>query len=782
MTHLRTLLLGPQKLLFLLVGLALGILCASVPVTSALDYPLSLVLAPLFGVAFLVWGAFRLPEPDEPFWRPWAVLASTFAAALIGPAAASAMGHVCEPVYGFGFLVLGPLMSGACGLAAGGALRRFVTRRWLRIVLVVALILGDVLIALAEFYFTPSVRFYGWLFGMYHGAIYDEAVRITAPYLWMRTRDLLWVLGLVVWGRSEVGRFTHWVALAGAVLLLALSPWLKYAASYIPLQSALSQAHQTSHFTVWTTPSGKASAIAPRLAEDLEFRLWQQQQFLGVREPGDPIDVYLYESPAQKESLMGAGKTTISKPWRNEVHLHSHRPTESLIAHELAHVVLASYSDALLAVPSSWGLVPKPGILEGAATAVERGSATLTAHGWARAMRDIGKLPDMESILSGLSFWGHSGALAYTASGSFIRHLLEEHGAERFAALYGGASFLEAYGREAGELLAEWNEYLDTVPVSETDLLFAEFLFTQPSVFEKVCPYAGARCFQSLAAAIRGKRTQEALGLARRTLLLTDGDVRLGKEVGRLLLAIGEESAAREILGVDPGLDVEKAGRSMEIALLLWDLDARWLLGRGPDALAGYQELAADAAAARMLGTELGWRLALSSRASRLPVRRLLLTPMLDDQFENTAAELVSESNDLPLEERLLLGRSLLGKVKWEEKALGLLLPWLDRGMEAWLAEVKGWKQKALTEEMACSLYVDLALKASAVQIMRGELEAASLRLASLMPLAQYSPATPSLGACFTPGIEEAITDLQLRVLWKRQYLGMDQEKTGQQE
>lgn len=777
-----TWLLGPWKLLFPLLGLVVGVACAVFPLTSSLDYPLSLVLAPLFGVTFLGWAAFRSPCNGEPLWRPWAVLAATFAAVLVGPSVRSAMGHVCEPVYGVGFLLLGPLMSGACGLAAGQALGRFVKRGRVRLFLVILLVLGDALIAAAEFYFTPSVRFFGWLFGMYHGAIYDEAVRITTPYLWLRAKDLAWVAAFVIWGRTETGRYSHWVALAIAAMLLVCSPWLGFTASYVPLRSALSQAEHTTHFVVWTTPNGKASTIASRLAEDLEFRLWQQQQLLGVPAPTEMVNVYVYESPAQKERLMGAGKTTISKPWRNEIHLHSHRPSESLVAHELAHVLLASFSNSMLSVPSTWGLIPKPGLLEGAATAVERGSSTLTTHGWAKAMREVGRLPDMEAILTGLSFWGHSGALAYTACGSFVRFLLEMDGIGPFAELYGGASFDEAYGKPVSELLSQWHEYLDGVPVTQSDKTFAEFLFLQPSVFEKVCPYAGARCFQALASAVRGQRPEEALALARRVLLLTDGDPRMGKEVGRLLLASGLEAPAREILGMDPGLQFNRAGRSLEIALTLWDLDARWLLGRGPDARAGYEELATDGAATRMLGTELGWRLVLSLRASRLPVRRLLLAPTLDDRFEAVASELLAEHDELSLAERLLLGRALLGKVAWESRALSLLLPWLDLGLDSWIAEVSAWQVPALTHDMACSLYVDLALKTATVQILRGELAPASARLDALVQQAQRRGQTCPDLTCFTPGIQEAIADLQLRVLWKRQYLGIDQEKTGQQE
>ncbi len=283
-----------------------------------------------------------------------------------------------------------------------------------------------------------------------------------------------------------------------------------------------------------------------------------------------------------------------------------------------------------------------------------------------------------------------------------------------------------------------------------------------------------------MGAAIRAKRGDDALALARRALVMTDGDPRMGKELGRLLLALGDAASAREILGVDPGIDVSKANRSMEISLLLWDLDVRWLLGRGQDALKGYQELAQDSAARRLLGTELAWRLALASRPARLSLRRLLVAPVLDDEFETIAGELASQSALLPLIERLVMAQKLLGKLAWENQALAVLLPWLEQGQEAWQQEVLTWKHPVLDRAQACSLYVDLGLKTATVATMREQIADAERILKRLEQ--ESTDLTGTEGLCFTPGILEAIADLRSRVLWKRQYLGENQEKTGQEE
>lgn len=804
MSEGRTLLGRQESRILWGLGLILGAVLSLFSVTRALDYPLSLVLSPTLGLLFLGWGAFSSTAVAPAHRaRPWVVLVATWASTLVGPAVGSALTTICEPLYGMGFLLLGPLASGACGLVAGMAIQRWIKRTRWRILAICGLILGELGIVVAEFWFSPGVRFFGWLFGMYHGAIYDEAVRITSPYVWLRVKDLLWAGALYLWtsplqpspgpsddessatrrGTQPIARFTPWACLAGSFMLLAFSPWLRFTATELPVNQALSHNHVSRHFVLHATPAGKMRPLLPRLAEDLEYRLWQQDQLFQLAEPTDPIQIYVYESPQQKEALMGAGRTTVSKPWRREIHFHSVKPGESLVAHELAHVLLSQASDSMLAVPSKWGVLPKPGILEGAATAVERGGARMTGHGWAKAMREIGKRPDMTSILTGLSFWGHTGALAYTACGSFVRFLLEAYGPAPFATLYAGAEFSEAYQKPLPTLLEEWDRFLDSVEVAPGDLLLAEFLFTQPSVFQKTCPHAGARCLQEMMVAVRQQKADEAAGLAKRSLVLTQGDPRTGREVASLLLAANAVQQARDILGSDPGIDVEAAGKSLQISLHLWDLDTQWLLGKGRQAHDGYAELAQDTAVRTLLGPELTWRLLMSDKVTSKAMRRLLVAPILDKELEPLVSDLLADAAALPKLDQVALGRFLLGRPKWEEQAMALLSPLVESQAPEWLLKLTTGENPALSPAQGCSLYVELSLKLATAHIFRGELTDAT---ALLQRLEQTSPAgTPMDQAdaeCIPPGVRETISDLQRRILWKRQYLEENQERTKQEE
>jgi len=764
------------------LGFLLGIGCSLFRVTGVIDYPLSLVLSPLFWLLFVVWGAWpgRAVDPVDP--GAWLMLGATWLASMAGPAVRSGLGNVCEPIYGLAFMVLGPLFSGAAGMVAGWAVGRLVKRSLWRAGLLLLLLISGLLLVAAEFLLTPHVRFYGWFFGMYHGAIYDEAVRITWPYIWLRVKDSLWILG-IVWllkggaveaaaGGEQVTRARRIVvatAFAGALCLLLLSPWLGFTASYVRLNEVLAERHSTEHFVVHTTPGGKAAAVAARVAEDLEFRLWQQEELFGVGAPVEPISVYLYESPGQKERLMGAGKTTIAKPWLGEMHLHSHKAGESLFAHELAHVLLADHADSLLGVPSDFGVLPRPGVMEGAAMAVERGGGRLTLHGWARAMRDIGRLPPLESILDGLSFWSYAGPVAYSASGSFIRYLLESRGSPPFLRLYGGAGFSEAYGEELGSLLEEWHGFLDGQEVSQADLLLAELAFKRPSVFEKVCPHAGARCVEKVRhAVVRGEKS-EALGYARRAMSLVEGDVRVGREVGTLLMAGDAVAEASELLGQwGPG---EEVGGSLGLMLELWRLDALWLTGLSREANRGYLALQEEPDARVALGVELSWRVLLSGGATSSITRRLLLVPMLPRELEQAVPELLGEG---PLKPAFgaVAGRVLAGRPKWEEEGASLMGSALASSGE-WLWGSRAAREGILGVEQLCAVEVDLVLRLAQVKTLRGELDEAQLLIDRLGGRADRGlGGLPPLTRCITPGLAESTADLQRRILWKRRNPG----------
>jgi len=618
--------------------------------------------------------------------------------------------RVCEPLYGMGFMLLGPFSTACVAGTLGTAMGHRVRRRWVAAALLVTLALASVACALAEFLGTCQVRVYATLFGLYHGAVYDEAVFIEPAYLWLRVWNGAGVAWLLASMRPpgpkqkrlpRLGvRLPTAAAAALFVVLTAASPFLGFVGTSIPLHRALSQELAGEHFTIRFAPRGRGARLAPLMASDLEFRRAQISDWLDLPGTSPRITVYLYEDELQKQRLMGAGRTSIAKPWLHQLHVHAREAGSTLMAHELAHVLLGEISDSWLGLPVDGLGIPRPGIMEGAAVAVERGASRLTKHQWARAMRDIGRQPPMAEILEGLGFWRQSSLLAYTACGSFIRFLVQEYGPTPFAALYAGASFTHAYDRPLPSLLDEWNLFLDTIPVDESDLEMARFVFSRPPVFDKVCPYAGGRCLSRTVAAMRAGNNQLTLPLARRAMQLTEFDLFLGRRFARLLLAANAVEEGGVLLNALAAKAGEKSGGAGLAGLRLGMADGLWLNQQPGEAAGLFRELA-DGPAGKWLGIGLKLRLILVNLKLDPDVVRMTVGAYAGPDGRELLSSLLERRAGLHPAARIRLGYALSGHPRFHAQAVALLeedLPYADQQLPelAWEVSMAAARLRAL--------------------------------------------------------------------------------------
>lgn len=635
-------------------ALLAGAVLALVPLLRAVDYPLALAAAPAASVIAAVWGSRHGRASLARFVPRCAGLALAVTAFLVLPSALSSVvsGSVCDPLYGMLFVLLGPVPSAVVAAACGAVLARRVPvrRRAWATAAAVALVLLSPAVPVAEFLWSPSVRFYGTFFGLYHGAVYDEAVFVDPALAWLRCWNLSGLAALAGLALHSEHRGPRdrtdregadppatcpqpgsprvrvaasalaAVGAAGFVALGVLGPRLGFLQTPGRSLDVLAATAEAPGFEVRYREGGKAARVAGLVAADMTFRAARIQRFLGAG-PADGIRVYLYDSPGAKARVMGAGRTSIAKPWRNELHVHTADPGANVLAHELAHVMLAQASGEPLGVPADLLVFPRAGIVEGAAVAVERGQSLLTTHQWAAAMRAIGKQPDLPSIMAGLRFWASASSVAYTACGSFVRHLVETRGAASFLEVYGGDSFDAAYGASLEDLVAEWNRFLDSIPLSADDLDLARFVFSPPSVFEKTCPYAVGRCMDQAARALAAGRPATIASLARVALAMGRDDPAGAVKLARLQLSAGLPAQARTLIEetADSG-----AGPVLQAATRMALADALWL-DEGSDPAASIYEELAQTPARRWLGDELRLRRLAAAERVAGPVRTLLL-------------------------------------------------------------------------------------------------------------------------------------------------------------
>jgi hypothetical protein len=251
------------------------------------------------------------------------------------------------------------------------------------------------------------------------------------------------------------------------------------------LERTLGGVVRTEHFAIYYRPESCDSSRIARIADEHEYLLARLMDLFALVKI-DPIASYLYPSGESKQNLIGAGSTSIAKPWNRQVHV-SLPSLEGVLGHELVHVVAGRFGRPVIHANLSTGLV------EGLAMALDETRGERTSHQYAAAMRKQGIAPDITSLMSFRGFAVHSSAVSYVLAGSFCRYLIDRYGIRRIAQVYGGSDYETVYARPLAALVGEWGGFLDRIQVSGEDTLVVDAFFRRPGVFGKVCPRLAAR-------------------------------------------------------------------------------------------------------------------------------------------------------------------------------------------------------------------------------------------------------------------------------------------------
>src|SRR5690606_3854576 len=161
---------------------------------------------------------------------------------------------------------------------------------------------------------------------------------------------------------------------------------------------------------------------------------------------------------------------------------------------------------------------------EGIASAAQWGGEELSPHGWAAALRRLDMAPDLAAILGAGGFWSKQSRTVYTLTGSFVRWLIETRGIETFKEAYAHGEIEEAYDEPLGDLVDEWEAFLDTIELNDADLALAAYRFDRPSIFGKVCARNIAERQRVIEALSAAGRHEEAVSGMREVIALDEGN------------------------------------------------------------------------------------------------------------------------------------------------------------------------------------------------------------------------------------------------------------------
>jgi len=602
----------------------------------------------------------------------------------------------CAPLEGLAFMILGPAIG--CMLAAVvGVWVAALFRGWRGSPWLAALVpLGALVWGVVAFYTTPTVYVFGAFAGYFPGAIYDDLISIPDRYLTYRAITLLAIVALALlfdalWDRaSELINLRRALrhrpgallasacALAIVVAGYGLGDHLGHWISSDFLAERLGKREVGAQCIVHM-PRELPPEDAQRLVDDCDFQVARARALLGL-ESEERVTAFVFRNREEKKRLIGVGRTLIAKPWRNEIYLQMARWPHPSLDHEVVHAVLRDAADGPFAVPGGLGgLVPNPGIVEGAAVALAWDVRDdLDPDQWSRIMLERDELPRASRLMS-LAFSTLPQRRAYMGAGSFVRFLIANRGTK---------GFLEAYrsGKvdDIEELERGWREYLKDVPVTDQDRGIAEVALARPSIFTAVCPHRLAELRADLREDTAARDDSRTIETCRAILTIDENEAQAHAALIGALARSGRREEARAEL--DALRAAMNAPKPLVASALEEYADATWTVGELERAALLYDELLAlprTDGAARQSEVK---RLALdASDKERALVYEMMIEPASSPVAVHVARELSNARQDglgPYLEARQLAAQGRYGlalPLMEEARARGLPTERLDR-------------------------------------------------------------------------------------------------------
>ncbi len=460
----------------------------------------------------------------------WAKSGTTTTAILLPALAILALNAIriknCNITAGFSFFILLAVVSGLVASGWGTAAGAIFKSRRAGMIAVIGVGLLSLGLVLYRLYVHPQVTVYGAPFGFFSGALYDEELPIPSALLWARFYHLagaafaVTFAGLITWKQAPYTGSRLALPLFTGLLVALLTLWgdnLGFIQDSDSVQRALGGVHQTDHITIYH-PVEFSEKEVNQLADDLEYRLHQTSAYFGL-EPEvppqcDTIQVYVYRSATQRESLVGLGNTSLARPWACQIHLIRPQPGDSVVSHEMAHVVAGRLARAPLYLPALASILPHMALVEGAAEAATVGWDNMNVHERASAMDQLGLLPDIGTIMSAQGFWTAPAGRAYTAAGSFVSWLMSNYGGvKQFSKAYQAGHIETAYGRPLNQLTGEWREFLSSVKPEQDAITEAMARYGRQSIFSRECAHERANVYSMACKARNNRRHAVAASL-----------------------------------------------------------------------------------------------------------------------------------------------------------------------------------------------------------------------------------------------------------------------------
>jgi hypothetical protein len=213
---------------------------------------------------------------------------------------------------------------------------------------------------------------------------------------------------------------------------------------------------RTAHFEIRFRPGSRAEASVDRVASLVEDELARILQDVGLEQFPHVIQLWLYDDSDELMRVTGVTAGGFSVP------LASHVPhdNDQTRVHELVHVVAEKFTEQGSEDRNLF-------FAEGLANAVLRFVSGVHVDAVAAFHKRRGDLPSMAEMHAVGDFYAwlgqHPAVNSYDVGGSWMRFLLDAHGAAAVRRYYKGVPVQEAFGKDLASLEKEWHARLDAV-------------------------------------------------------------------------------------------------------------------------------------------------------------------------------------------------------------------------------------------------------------------------------------------------------------------------------
>jgi hypothetical protein len=220
--------------------------------------------------------------------------------------------------------------------------------------------------------------------------------------------------------------------------------------------TVLTGVEKTAHFEIRFRRGSHAEASVDRVSALVEGELQLILRELGLDRFRHTIKLWLYDDVAELQRITGVPSGGHSTT------LESHVPhdNDQTRLHELVHVVAEMLTEK--------GDEPRNLFFaEGLANAVLRFVSGVPVHAVAAFHMQRGELPslaDMHALPDFYAWQGaHPGINGYDVAGSYLRWLLDTHGAAKVRRYYKGVAAKVAFGADLAALDKGWRAHLATI-------------------------------------------------------------------------------------------------------------------------------------------------------------------------------------------------------------------------------------------------------------------------------------------------------------------------------